>query len=388
MPYTREQLEERERLTLAPYAEKSDATRGRVYDEAPAEWRTDFQRDHDRVIHSRAFRRLEYKTQVFLNGSGDHLRTRLTHTIEVASIARNIAMALGLNEELAETIALAHDLGHPPFGHRGEGCLNQLMKEDGGFEHNIQSLRIVEYLERKYPQFPGLNLSWEVREGLAKHHTSYDFPEWTSKFSTPSPSLEAQVADIADEIAYYSHDLDDGLDAQLLRESDLERDVAIWREAFRQIHQDYSALPEETRCFFITRCIIDSQVKDVVRTTEAAIQKAGIRTPDEARSLEKSLVCYSPENREMNLALRSYLYENLYHSPEVEIPNKRATNLMEQLFTYLLKHPDKLPELSQEAIRTDGLKRALCDYIAGMTDRSVILEYERLFHSRLNFMRY
>ena len=388
MPYTREQLEERERLTLAPYAEKSDATRGRVYDEAPAEWRTDFQRDHDRVIHSRAFRRLEYKTQVFLNGSGDHLRTRLTHTIEVASIARNIAMALGLNEELAETIALAHDLGHPPFGHRGEGCLNQLMKEDGGFEHNIQSLRIVEYLERKYPQFPGLNLSWEVREGLAKHHTSYDFPEWTSKFSTPSPSLEAQVADIADEIAYYSHDLDDGLDAQLLRESDLERDVAIWREAFRQIHQDYSALPEETRCFFITRCIIDSQVKDVVRTTEAAIQKAGIRTPDEARSLEKSLVCYSPENREMNLALRSYLYENLYHRPEVEIPNKRATNLMEQLFTYLLKHPDKLPELSQEAIRTDGLKRALCDYIAGMTDRSVILEYERLFHSRLNFMRY
>ncbi len=388
MPYTREQLEDRERLTLAPYAEKSDSTRGRVYDEAPAEWRTDFQRDHDRVIHSRAFRRLEYKTQVFLNGSGDHLRTRLTHTIEVASIARNIAMALGLNEELTETIALAHDLGHPPFGHRGEGCLNQLMKEDGGFEHNIQSLRIVEYLERKYPQFPGLNLSWEVREGLAKHHTSYDFPEWTSKFSTPSPSLEAQVADIADEIAYYSHDLDDGLDAQLLRESDLDRDVAIWREASRQVHQDYSALPDGTRCYFITRCIIDSQVKDVVRTTEAAIQKAGIRTPDEARSLEKSLVCYSPENREMNLALRSYLYENLYHSPEVEIPNKRATDLMEQLFTYLLKHPDKLPELSQEAIRTDGLKRALCDYIAGMTDRSVILEYERLFHSRLNFMRY
>jgi len=388
MPYTREQLEERERLTLAPYAEKSDATRGRVFNEAPAEWRTDFQRDHDRVIHSRAFRRLEYKTQVFLNGSGDHLRTRLTHTIEVASIARNIAMALGLNEELTETIALAHDLGHPPFGHRGEGCLNQLMKEDGGFEHNIQSLRIVEYLERKYPQFPGLNLSWEVREGLAKHHTSYDFPEWTSKFSTPSPSLEAQVADIADEIAYYSHDLDDGLDAQLLRESDLERDVAIWREASRQVRQDYSALPDGTRCYFITRCIIDSQVKDVVRTTEAAIQKAGIRTPDDSRSLEKSLVCYSPENREMNLALRSYLYENLYHSPEVEIPNKRATDLMEQLFTYLLKHPDKLPELSQEAIRTDGLKRALCDYIAGMTDRSVILEYERLFHSRLNFMRY
>jgi dGTPase len=156
-------------------------------------------------------------------------------------------MALGLNEELTETIALAHDLGHPPFGHRGEGCLNQLMKEDGGFEHNIQSLRIVEYLERKYPQFPGLNLSWEVREGLAKHHTSYDFPEWTSKFSTPSPSLEAQVADIADEIAYYSHDLDDGLDAQLLRESDLDRDVAIWREASRQVHQDYSALPERLR---------------------------------------------------------------------------------------------------------------------------------------------
>jgi dGTPase len=388
MPYTREQLEERERLTLAPYAEKSDSTRGRIYNEAPAEWRTDFQRDHDRVIHSRAFRRLEYKTQVFLNGSGDHLRTRLTHTIEVASIARNIAMALGLNEELAETIALAHDLGHPPFGHRGEGCLNQLMKEDGGFEHNTQSLRIVEYLERKYPQFPGLNLSWEVREGLAKHHTSYDHPEWSGQFCTPNPSMEAQVADIADEIAYYSHDLDDGLDAQLLSESDLERDVAIWREASRQVRLDYSALPDGTRCYFITRCIIESQVKDVVRTTESAIQKAGIRTPDEARCLENTLVSYSPENREMNLALRSYLYENLYHSPEVEIPNKRATDLMEQLFTYLLKHPKKLPELSQEAICADGLKRALCDYIAGMTDRSVILEYERLFHSRLNFMRY
>ena len=387
MPYTREQLEERERLTLAPYAEKSAFSRGRVHDEVPAEWRTDFQRDHDRVIHSRAFRRLEYKTQVFLNGSGDHLRTRLTHTIEVASIARNIAMALGLNEELAETIALAHDLGHPPFGHRGEDCLDCLMKEDGGFEHNMQSLRIVEYLERKYPQFVGLNLCWEVREGLAKHQTSYDHPEWTSQFSTPNPSLEAQVADIADEIAYYSHDLDDGLDAQLLKESDLEKDVDIWKQASRQVRQDYNALPDETRCYFITRCIID-KVKDVVRTTEAAIQEADIRTPDEARSLEKPLVRYSPENREMNLALRTYLYENLYYSPEVEIPNKRATDLMEQLFTYLLKHPERLPELSQEAIQTDGLKRALCDHIAGMTDRSVILEYERLFHSRLNFMRY
>src|SRR5829696_2699779 len=228
MPATRIELDARERQFLAPYAQFSDATRGRKFAEAPPEWRTDYQRDRDRVIHSRAFRRLEYKTQVFLNGSGDHLRTRLTHTMEVAGISRNIARALRLNEDLAETIALAHDLGHSPFGHRGEAVLNTLMKEYGGFEHNKQSLRIVEDLEQKYPTFSGLNLTWEVREGLDKHAA----PEGKS------PSLEAQVANLADEVAYYSHDLDDGLDAGLLDETNLAQNVRIWAQAARAVRRE------------------------------------------------------------------------------------------------------------------------------------------------------
>ena len=222
MPRTRQELEALERQSLAPYAQFSADTRGRKHREAPPEWRTEYQRDRDRVIHSRAFRRLEYKTQVFLNGTGDHLRTRLTHTMEVAAISRNIARALKLNEDLAETIALAHDLGHSPFGHKGETVLNRLMKESDGFEHNRQSLRIVEELEQRYPRFSGLNLTWEVREGLAKHHTAYDHPGKQSGFAAKSPSLEAQVADLADEITYYSHDLDDGLDSGLLSEAQLK----------------------------------------------------------------------------------------------------------------------------------------------------------------------
>src|SRR5215471_11890375 len=221
MPRTRQELEFLERQNLAPYAQLSADSRGRKYLESPPEWRTEYQRDRDRVIHSRAFRRLEYKTQVFLNGTGDHLRTRLTHTMEVAAIARNIARALKLNEDLAETIALAHDLGHSPFGHKGEGVLNRLMKHHGGFEHNRQSLRIVEELEEKYPRFHGLNLTWEVREGLVKHYTAYDHPGKRKGFDSRSPSLEAQVANLSDEITYYSHDLDDGIDSGLLSEQRL-----------------------------------------------------------------------------------------------------------------------------------------------------------------------
>ena len=220
MPYSRSQLEQHERQTLAPYAQFSADSRGREHLEEPHQWRTHYQRDRDRVIHSRAFRRLEYKTQVFLNGSGDHLRTRLTHTMEVAAISRNIGRALGLNEDLAEAISLAHDLGHSPFGHKGEHALNELMTDHGGFEHNRQSLRIVEQLEQKYPGFNGLNLTWETREGLVKHYTAYDHPSKREGFNAKSSSLEAQVANLSDEITYYSHDLDDGLDAGLLSEEE------------------------------------------------------------------------------------------------------------------------------------------------------------------------
>src|SRR5216117_1524253 len=271
MPCTRLELEKRERLMLSPCAQFSSESRGRVHEEEPPEFRTQYQRDRDRVIHSRAFRRLEYKTQVFLNGTGDHLRTRLTHSMEVAGISRNIARALRLNEDLAETIALAHDLGHSPFGHKGEMVLNRLMKQHGGFEHNRQSLRIVEELEQKYPGFSGLNLSWEVREGLLKHYTAYDHPSKRKGFAARSSSLEAQVANLADEIAYYSHDLDDGLDSNLLSEKKLCKDVDLWADATRFTKKKYGELADECRRYFIIRCLIDDHVKDVVNTTEKHI---------------------------------------------------------------------------------------------------------------------
>lgn len=383
MPRTREELEQLERQNLAPYAQLSADTRGRKHPEEPPDWRTHYQRDRDRVIHSRAFRRLEYKTQVFLNGSGDHLRTRLTHTMEVAATARSIARALKLNEDLSETIALAHDLGHSPFGHKGEMVLNQLMKDEGGFEHNRQSLRVVEELEQKYPGFHGLNLSWEVREGLAKHETSYDHPAERERFHARSASLEAQVANLADEVTYYSHDLDDGLDSGLLSEDRLNRDVRIWRQSARTVRKEYGDLPEECRRYFIIRCIIDGQVRDVVTTTEKSILAAAVGSADDVRRQAGSLVRYSPKRRQLNLELRDYLYRNLYYNPVVHEPNQRAVRMMEQLFNYYLEHPSEVGAQSRKRIRKFGLHRAVCDYIAGMTDRYVIQEHNRLFGLRL-----
>lgn len=372
MPVTREVLERRERLILAPYAQFSADTRGRAHKEPPPEWRTQYQRDRDRVIHSRAFRRLEYKTQVFLNGTGDHYRTRLTHTMEVAAISRNISRALQLNEDLAETISLAHDLGHSPFGHKGEHVLNRLMKNHGGFEHNRHSLRIVEEIEQKYPSFPGLNLSWEVREGLLKHEESYVQPGSREKFVAKNPGLEAQVANLSDEIAYYSHDLDDGLEAGLLDEKKLENEVEIWRDAADFVRRQFGRLADESRRYYTIRCIIDGQVKDVVNTSEALIRKAKIQSADDARKQQKSLICYSTARRKLNLQLRKYLYKNFYYHPEVHLPNLRAIRLMEELFNYYLENPGMMGGSSRKSIRKLGLHRAVCDYIAGMTDTYVI----------------
>src|SRR5256886_2677455 len=383
MPRTREELEQLERQILAPYAQFSADTRGREYPEEPPDWRTHYQRDRDRVIHSRAFRRLEYKTQVFLNGTGDHLRSRLTHTIEVAAIARNVARALKLNEDLAETIALAHDLGHSPFGHKGEMVLDKLMKDRGGFEHNRQSLRVVEELEQKYPGFPGLNLSWEVREGLAKHFTSYDHPGKRQGFQAKSASLEAQVANLADEITYYSHDLDDGLDSGLLAEKELSRKVRLWNQAARTVTKQCGELPEECRRYFIIRCLIDGQVRDVVETTEKRVLDSGAASVDDVRRRSKPLAQYSSKRRELNLELRDYLYKNLYYNPLVHEPNQRAVRMMEQLFQYHLEHPHEVGAQSRKRIKRIGLHRAVCDYIAGMTDRYVIQEYNRLFGVKL-----
>lgn len=379
MPCTRRDLEQRERLTLAPYAQFSDESRGRRYPEPPPEWRTEYQRDRDRVIHSRAFRRLEYKTQVFLNGTADHLRTRLTHTMEVAAISRNIARALALNEDLAETVALAHDLGHPPFGHKGEKVLNRLMKNHGGFEHNRHSLRIVEEIEQKYPLFSGLNLTWEVREGLAKHSTAYDHPANEIGFPAKSPSLEAQVANLADEIAYYSHDLDDGLEANLLSERPLLKEVEIWSRAARMVRKQFGQLPDECRRYFTIRCIIDGQVTDLVTTVERRIRDAGVRSADDVRRRDEPLVQYSPAWAKLNLQLREYLYRNLYFNPAVHDANRRAVKLLEPLFQHYLKHPAEVGEQARRRARRVGRHRAVCDYLAGMTDRYVMLEHERLF---------
>jgi dGTPase len=379
MPRTREELEQVERAVFAPYAQFSADSRGRTYREEPPEWRTHYQRDRDRVIHSRAFRRLEYKTQVFLNGTGDHLRTRLTHSIEVAAISRNIARALCLNEDLTETIALAHDLGHSPFGHRGESGLNKLMKGQGGFEHNRQSLRIVEELEQKYPRFSGLNLTWEVREGLAKHETAYDRPGSRQEFEAKSASLEAQVANLADEITYYSHDLDDGLDSGLLSEAELRRNVGLWRYASKQVEKEYGSPHEESRRYFIIRCIIDLQVKDVVESTERRIRRARVQSADDVRRQARALVQYSPARRRQNLELRKYLYQNLYFNPVVHEPNMRAVRMLEQLFGYYVEHPKTLGSRSRKRIRKDGVHRAVCDYLSGMTDRYAMLDHQRLF---------
>jgi dGTPase len=382
MPRIREELEQLERRTFAPYAQFSGDTRGREYQEAPPEWRTQYQRDRDRVIHSRAFRRLEYKTQVFLNGTGDHLRTRLTHTMEVAGISRNIARALKLNEDLTETIALAHDLGHSPFGHKGETVIDQLMKDHGGFEHNRHSLRIVEELEQKYPTFPGLNLSWEVREGLVKHFSPFDHPGKRKGFDAKNSSLEAQVANLADEITYYSHDLDDGLDSGLLTEKELVKNVRLWATVARLVKKQHGDLPDECRRYFTIRTIIDMQVKDVVETSEALIQKAGVTSADEVRLCPKTLIQYSAERRKLNQELRRYLYKNLYFNPVVNEPHIRAKQILRDLFGYYLKHPSKLGDQTRKRIRKLGRHRTVCDYLAGMTDRYALQEHARLFGAK------
>jgi dGTPase len=375
---TRVEKEEWERKTLAPYAQKSGDSGGRVHPEPAHPHRTAYERDRARIIHSRAFRRLEYKTQVFLSGTGDHLRTRLTHTIEVASISRTIARALALNEDLAETIALAHDLGHSPFGHSGEAVLDELMRAHGGFEHNTQSLRIVEVIERKYPRFAGLNLSWEVREGLQKHQKFYDAPHPGTREKQTSPSLEAQIANLADEITYYSHDLDDGLDFQLITPAQLE-ELEVWRHSYKEVRRHFPRVRGRELSSYVIRCIIDRQVQDVITTSSEFITEAGVRSADEVRHQKKPLIRYSLSLLKANEALRKFLYKNLYYHPRVASANERACELLKNVFALYLKKPSLLGEATARRVRKDGLHRTVCDYLSGMTDRYLLGEHERLF---------
>jgi dGTPase len=373
---SREQMEATERATLAPFAQKSGDSRGRKYPEPSHAYRTEFQRDRARIIHSRAFRRLEYKTQVFLNGTGDHLRTRLTHSIEVASISRTIARALSLNEDLAEAIALSHDLGHSPFGHSGEEMLAECMRDDGGFEHNRQSLRVVELLENAYPQFPGLNLTFEVREGLHKHQAFYNPPE-PDEEKYRCPSLEAQITNLADEITYYSHDLDDAVDFEILSPTQLEEN-AVWQRSHETVRQRYPEAREPELHKLIIRDIIDVQVRDVVESSSRSIAQAGVQSADEVRRQPMPLICYSDELLQANRALRKFLYQNVYYHPRVAQVNERACEMLRSVFEAYLETPGSLGEAASRRIESEGLPRTICDYIAGMTDRYLLDEYGRL----------
>ena len=377
MPRDRVELEQLEYKLLAPYAQKAADSRGRAFPDPKHSLRTDFQRDRDRIIHSRAFRRLEYKTQVFLNGTGDHLRTRLTHTMEVAGISRGIARALQLNEDLAESIALAHDLGHSPFGHAGEEMLDKLMKDHGGFEHNLQSLRVVTELEEKYPDFNGLNLTWETREGLAKHYTQYDKPMHLEEFDFKSSSLEAQIANLADEVTYYSHDLDDGLGAGLITVEQLKQ-VDIWQITFLRVNREHPGMDPERQCAFTIRELIEREVSDVIATSAANIAAAKVNSADEVRQLSKPLVSYSKELRKANQQLRDFLYKSLYFNPVAHKPHERAVAAMSELFRAYAANPRLMGESTQRRLGKVGLYRAICDYIAGMTDRFALEEYKRI----------
>jgi dGTPase len=386
---TREEMERAERRALAPFAQKSGDSRGRKFPEPRHIYRTEFQRDRARIIHSRAFRRLEYKTQVFLNGTGDHLRTRLTHSIEVASISRTIARALSLNEDLAEAIALAHDLGHSPFGHSGEEMLAECMREHGGFEHNRQSLRVVELLEKPYPDFSGLNLTFEVLEGLQKHQAFYEFPGKIPQVSNVRteqngelekyrcPSLEAQIANLADEITYYSHDLDDAVDFQILESSQLE-ESDVWRGSHRTVLKRYPDLHEPELHKLIIRDIIDVQVQDVIITSAKSIAESGVGSVDEVRQQPTPLIRYSEQLLQANRELRKFLYRNVYYHPRVAEVNRKACEMLRTVFEAYVLAPNLLGETATRRIESEGLHRTICDYIAGMTDRYLLEEHARL----------
>jgi dGTPase len=373
---TREQMERTEHATLAPYAQKSSESRGRKYPEPSHAYRAEFQRDRARIIHSRAFRRLEYKTQVFLNGTGDHLRTRLTHSIEVASISRTIARALSLNEDLAEAIALAHDLGHSPFGHSGEEMLAECMREHGGFEHNRQSLRVVELLENAYPNFPGLNLTFEVREGLQKHQAFYD-PPTPGEEKYKCPSLEGQIANLADEITYYSHDLDDAVDFEILSADQLQENE-VWRRSCERVLSRHPEAREPELHKLVVRDIIDVQVQNVVMSSANAIVDLAPQNADDVRKQPKPLIRYSEDLLGANQALRKFLYKNVYYHPRVAAVNERACEMLRKVFEAYVVDPTQLGDVATKRIESEGLHRTICDYIAGMTDRYLIDEYARI----------
>lgn len=385
---TRKDMEALEAKTLAPYATRSGESRGRKHPEEEHPFRTAFQRDRDRIIHSRAFRRLEYKTQVFVYHEGDHYRTRLTHTLEAVSLARVIARALRLNEDLAEAIALAHDLGHPPFGHSGETVLDRLMGDHGGFEHNLQGLRVVELLEDRYPDFPGLNLTWETREGILKHNAPSDTPGAQGLHPELEPdlssSLEARIADLSDEIAYNNHDIDDGLTSDLLHPEDLQ-EVDLWRETFHSVRREHPDSAMRVLKHQTIRGIINRFVTDVIDHTEMRLRELGIASLEDVRTCREPLVCFSPEMEEKKKHLKDFLFRQMYRNYRVVRMEDKTDRLLTDLFGAYLGRQEQLPPRIYEKCRAGIPERVICDYIAGMTDRFAQDEHRKLFdpHARV-----
>ena len=376
--------------TLAPYAATSACSKGRLHSEPAPSYRSEYQRDRDRIIHSAAFRRLEYKTQVFVNHEGDLFRTRLTHSIEVAQIARSIARALSLNEDLTESIALAHDLGHTPFGHAGQDALNACMQDFGGFEHNLQSLRVVDELEERYAAFPGLNLTFESREGILKHCSRKNaeaLGELGRRFlEKGQPSLEAQLTNLADEIAYNSHDVDDGLRSGLITVEELN-EVALFRDQYGEVRMLYPALSPRRTVHEVVRRIINRQVVDLIETSTRNLEEAAPADIDAVRLQGKPLIAFSDGMREQNLELKRFLRTRLYRHYRVHRMTAKAARTITALFSAFLDDPRLLPsEVQQQAAMKaeqhgkDGRARVVADYIAGMTDRYAIAEYERTFN--------
>jgi len=376
-------MHRREDTELAPYAMHSAQSRGRRHPEESQAvrgiYRGLYQRDRDRIVHSRAFRRLEYKTQVFVNHEGDHYRTRLTHTLEVSQISRTIARVLKLNEDLVEAIALAHDLGHTPFGHSGEDALRGLMKEHGGFEHNAHGLRVVDKLEKRYPGYDGLNLTYEIRESFAKHTTRHDKPACNEFNPHESPLLEAQVIEAADEIAYNNHDLEDGITAGMITFEDLEG-VQLWREAFSRIRQRLPDASKKVQLYQTITTLINLSATDLMETSYKRLQDCNIKSADDVRSTRARLIGFSDEMRRRKTELEDFLLKCVYRHYRVARMTNKAHRFIEDLFKEYTHDPSQLPPEFHEMIDSEGKQRTVCDYIAGMTDRHAQDEYKRLFY--------
>jgi dGTPase len=377
MIYSRSILEENEDRSLAPYGIHSKNSRGRLFPEDETDYRLCFQRDRDRIIHTTAFRRLEYKTQVFINYEGDYYRTRLTHTLEVTQIGRTIARALGANEDLIEAICLAHDLGHPPFGHSGEIILARLMKDYNGFDHNKQSLRIVTKLEKRYTDFPGLNLSWETLEGIVKHETEYDQSDARDFNPDLRGHLEAQIANVADELAYSAHDLDDGLRSGMINAGMLNG-IDLWEIVIDNVGWRSPNLDDLARHRIIRR-LIGMEVSDLIQNTSTRIRESGIRSVDELQRLSYNVVGYNEDTHRRNRQLKDFLYNNLYRHYRVVRMAVKAERILKDLFEAYRAEPSILPKHVQPTVDETGLERTICDYIAGMTDRYAIEEHQKLF---------